>query len=195
MISWRTGQLIRTLPVGSATVSALAWSPDARKVAGAVYVATPKPLPLGPYSGFPGYTYASSINIWNAQTGELIRREDYQGKLCALAWSPDSAKVVAGCDDNTAKVWNAQTGGILTTLTGHASAVVSVSWSPDGSSIAGGAADGTIDVWKNPVGLTYKTTVIGHAGSVNSLMWSPDSKWLASASDDKTIRIWGRKPG
>jgi WD40 repeat protein len=44
-------------------------------------------------------------------------------------------------------VWDAVTGKVINTLTGHSHAVFSVSFSPDGSRICSGSRDDTIRVW------------------------------------------------
>ena len=37
----------------------------------------------------------------------------------SVAWSPDGAKIASGSDDNTVKLWSAETGECLNTLDGH----------------------------------------------------------------------------
>jgi WD40 repeat protein len=41
------------------------------------------------------------------------------GRVRSVAWSPDGTKIASGSDDETVKVWNAQTGQCVSTLTGH----------------------------------------------------------------------------
>jgi WD40 repeat protein len=54
---------------------------------------------------------------------------------------------VSGSDDNTLKVWDAQTGQETLSLKGHSNWVTSVSFSPDGKRIVSGSADKTLKVW------------------------------------------------
>ena len=56
-----------------------------------------------------------------------------------------ATNVFLGHDDN--KVWDAVTGEIINTLTGHSGSVTSVSFSPDGSRIVSGSQDNSVRVW------------------------------------------------
>ena len=45
-------------------------------------------------------------------------------------------------------LWDAVTGALKATLTGHIEMGYSVAFSPDGETLAGGRIDGTILLWK-----------------------------------------------
>jgi len=49
--------------------------------------------------------------------------------------------------DETAKVWDAESGNELLTLTGHNSSVESVAWSPNGKRLAAASDDGTGQIY------------------------------------------------
>ena len=68
----------------------------------------------------------------------------------AVVFSPDGKRIVTGCDDQTAKVWDAGSGRDLVTLTGHSSGILSVAFSPDGRRIVTGSYDKTAKVWDAP---------------------------------------------
>src|SRR5207248_1006633 len=65
----------------------------------------------------------------------------------SVAFSPDGKRIVSGSDDETVKVWDAQTGQETLTLKGHTHWVISVAFSPDGKRIASGSFDKTVRVW------------------------------------------------
>ena len=52
-----------------------------------------------------------SIGIWNAQTGELLRKlEEYDisrevSNVRAVAWAPDGLLLAAASDDGTVRIW------------------------------------------------------------------------------------------
>ena len=60
-----------------------------------------------------------------------------------MSFSPDGTRIVTGSDDQTAKVWDAQTGTPVLELKGHTAAVTSVSFSPDGMRIVTASDDKT----------------------------------------------------
>src|SRR5262249_31739037 len=63
------------------------------------------------------------------------------------AFSADGKRVVTASVDETARVWDAETGSELFTLAGHMAPVLTAVFSPDGKSVATGAGDGTARIW------------------------------------------------
>src|SRR5690606_5569733 len=86
-------------------------------------------------------------------------------------------------------IWDANTGTVDITLTGHTRAVQSVTWSPDGSRIAssGWLEDPTIRVWD---GATGQNLLIISDYGVTNVTWSPDGIRLATADVTNQVRIW-----
>jgi dipeptidyl aminopeptidase/acylaminoacyl peptidase len=66
-------------------------------------------------------------------------------------FSPDGKLIVTASDDNTARVWDAETGRLRATLT-HAAAVNEASFSPDGKRIVTASYDQTARVWEAKTG-------------------------------------------
>ena len=104
--------------------------------------------------------------------------------------------------DGTARVWDAQDGHLLFTLTarsvampslailwGRASALLSACFSPDGSRIVTAGADGTARVWDALDGRALGM-LTGHTSAVNSAVFSSDSTRIVTASEDRTARIY-----
>jgi ribosome assembly protein 4 len=104
--------------------------------------------------------------------------------------------MVSGSGDNTARIWDTDTGTGVFTLTGHTSWVLAVSWSPDDSKIATGSMDNTVRIWNPATGKPLGSPMKGHSKWVTSLAWEPyhaqkpGEPRLASASKDSTVRIW-----
>ena len=78
--------------------------------------------------------------------------------------------LASGSVDGTMKLWDASTGKLLSTLTGHAGPVSSVAWSLDGKVLASGSLDKTVKLWDASTG-NLLSTLAGHAGSVLSVAW------------------------
>ena len=113
----------------------------------------------------------------------------HTGGVLAVAWSPDSTRLLTGGDDGTVRVWDARTGEPLHQLTGHTGWVCSVAWSPDGTRLLTGSDDGTVRIWDARTGEPLHQ-LTGHTGWVRAVAWSPDGTRLLTGSDDGTVRIW-----
>jgi WD40 repeat protein len=70
----------------------------------------------------------------------------------ACGWSPDGRRIVSGSDDNSLKVWDAQSGQCVLTLQGHSNAVSACGFSPDGQRIISGSGDKSLKVWDATTG-------------------------------------------
>lgn len=123
--------------------------------------------------------------------------------ILATQFSPSSSgRMVSGSGDNTARIFDCDTGTAMQTLKGHTSWVLAVCWAPDASIIATGSMDNTVRLWDPDSGQPLGGALKGHSKWVNSLSWEPYHSQIpgrprvASASKDATVRVWdavGRK--
>ena len=102
--------------------------------------------------------------------------------------------IVSGSYDDTARVWDANTGSELRVLTGHTNGVASVSFSPDGTIILTGSYDDTARLWDANTGSVLHT-LAGHTGPIVGVSYSPDGMTVATASWDRTARVWDVNTG
>ncbi|KAI5866526.1 YVTN repeat-like/Quino protein amine dehydrogenase [Durotheca rogersii] len=116
--------------------------------------------------------------------------------ILAAQFSPKTSSLLAtGSGDNTARIWNTDSGTPKYTLKGHSGWVLAVTWSPDGQSLATGSMDKTVRIW-DEAGQAVGKPLNGHSKWITSIAWQPFHLWrddtprLASASKDATIRVW-----
>ena len=115
----------------------------------------------------------------------------HSGFVSSVSFSPDGKRIVSGSsNDNTLKVWDAQTGQETLTLKVHtADGVCSVSFSPDGKRIVSGGFDQTVKVWDAQTG-KETLTLKGHSRGVRSVSFNPDGKRIVSGGYDMTVKVW-----
>ena len=97
--------------------------------------------------------------------------------------------MVTASDDHTARLWDAASGHLLATLSGHQSYVEHAAFSPDGTRVVTASKDKTARLWDAASGQLL-ATLSGHQGSVNHAAFSPDGARVVTASSDDTARLW-----
>lgn len=125
---------------------------------------------------------------------QLLSLEGHQDVIYRAAFSPDGTRIVTASSDNTAKIWDAQTGKELLTLAGHKNWVRSAAFSPDGTRVVTASDDNTVKVWDAQNGNELRT-LTGHAGAVSSATFSADGTRIVTTSWDNTAKIWDAQIG
>ena len=67
--------------------------------------------------------------------------------VLALAYSPDGTRLATASYDTTTKVWDAESGAELLTLSANTARNTGVAFSPDGTRLVVASDDGTAKVW------------------------------------------------
>ncbi|MCZ9342693.1 hypothetical protein NGM37_33550 [Streptomyces sp. TRM76130] len=77
----------------------------------------------------------------------MRERAENEGRVRAVACSPDGRYVATGSDDRTVRLWSAATFEGIGVFGVHQDKVTSVAWSRDSLRLLTGSADGTARVW------------------------------------------------
>lgn len=156
-------------------ITALAWAPNARRIASA--------------------SADQTVQVWDALTGRnAFTYTGHSDIVDAVTWSADGWCIASGSYDRTAQVWDADNGQYMLTYKGHSGGITAIDWAPGSSHIASGSFDKTVHIWDAFSGHTYQR-YRGHTGAIYAIAWSPDGQYISSASADHTVHIWKAQTG
>jgi dipeptidyl aminopeptidase/acylaminoacyl peptidase len=122
-----------------------------------------------------------------------LQRLKHDDSVKSAQFSPDGKRIVTA-SDKTTRIWDAQTGKLLTDPMKHDGAVLSAQFSPDGKRIVTASSDKTARIWDAQTGKPL-TDPMKHDDAVLSAQFSPNGKRIVTTSKDKTARIWDAQTG
>jgi hypothetical protein len=117
----------------------------------------------------------------------------------SVAFSPDGKLLLTGSYDNTVRVWDVATHGLLKTLRGHGGRVSTCVFAPDGQWVLSGSEDHFAKIWSiagyEEVRVFQGLVLRGHSEAILGASFSPDGRQIATASRDRTAKIWDFQSG
>lgn len=132
------------------------------------------------------------LRIWPASArGATVKLTD---KSAVLAVACDAkGNLVAGANRTGGiTLWNIRNGKKIGSLRGNGNPVNAIAFLPAGQRFVSASRDGVLRIW-NVKTLKVQKTLTGHSGAV--LCVAVREKWIASASHDQTIKIWSARTG
>ncbi len=133
--------------------------------------------------------------LWDGMNAKPVMSFHPHGVVASASYSPDGKWLVTGSWDNTAKIWNTQTGHAEKKLEQkHKGYVNTVRYSPDGKQILTSSDDGTSKIWDTVSGNVIMTLDQPDT-HVKSAVFSPDGLRVVTAANDKTLVMWDSKTG
>jgi len=153
-----------------------------------------------------GYNNSGHINIYDSQFNLIGILAGHSARTTSLVFTPDGQHLISGGYDGYIRVWNYNSGDIVTYFQ-HGTYLnggtdINLSLSPDGQYLAstGNGYNLKIKIWKTSDWSVVHTIDISHPyGSGSSIVFSPNSKYLASrisnSSDYGLIRFYSVETG
>ena len=175
LLLWSVGTLKRrhTLTHKRGYFSAAAFSPDSRRLTGAVKFGAVE---------------------WDVKSGErLAIYGGHRGSTMGVAYSPSGDRVVTVGRDKTGRIFDSASHELIGELIGHEGTVYSPSFSPDGRRILTSSSDKSARVWDAATG--EELLKLQERGLVNPAVFSPDGRWIGTASRSGFARVWNAETG
>jgi WD40 repeat protein len=136
-----------------------------------------------------------AVVIFDLEKQSVVRKlTGHTAEVRAVAFSPDSARIVTGGDDQTLRVWSVSDGTAEPqVIEGVGAAVLTVAFSPDGQQVLAGCGDQTARLWKL-ADLEAVVECKGHGGAVLATGFlAADQPYTVSA--DRQVRFWNPADG
>jgi len=173
-----TGKWTKSIDASTSSARAIAFSPDATKVAVA--------------------SADGGLRISTVAEGELFAEAAAPGAISAMAWVSDGAQLAAAGPDGVIWVWTVpqrrgDAWAITHELKGHGGAVTALAAAGRGAELYSGGDDGVIRRWDLASGQIVRQFPQG--GPVGALMIRPDGKAIASAGPNSPARLWDTEKG
>jgi WD40 repeat protein/DNA-binding SARP family transcriptional activator len=178
LIDIASGRVVREIPVEWA--GTVAFDPRGQRVA----------IKEGPETEGPG-----SVIVADVATGATVTElTDVAVGLQDVAWSPDGRWLAVSSFAPEFGVYDATSGELAFTVTGHTAPVMDLAWHPDATAMVSGSFDGTAKVWElMPGGAREVATLstLDMAYGVYSATFSPDGTRVLAADPVATgAAIW-----
>ncbi|MEW4530220.1 serine/threonine-protein kinase [Maioricimonas sp. JC845] len=133
--------------------------------------------------------------FWESRSDEqVLTFEGHSAGVNAVAFSPDSTRIVTASADGIARLWDSSTGQELCTLRGHTDSVQCVAFNRQGTQILTGSRDHTAILWDSDTG-EQLLTLTGHTAPVWFVTFAAQDTSLITSSSDSTVRLWDARAG
>ena len=136
------------------------------------------------------------IILWNADSGNrIITRTGDNGPVYALALSPDGTQLATANEDASVRVWDTDSWESLYLAFGHDNVVTDVAFNHAGTQLASAGQDGRIIIWNALTGASLNSIEPsfddqGEVIRINAIDFSADDATIASANSNHIVRIW-----
>jgi WD40 repeat protein len=172
-------------------------------------VTLPTPEPCGPGTGarwaFSGdgnriaqEAFCGIVDVWNADTGRLLRQVDQGAETSAVALNRDGSKLLVASWDSRAAIYSVATGRRLVNFVGDTRGIADAALSPDGSRVLTGSLDRTLRVWDARTGQELRVLTLPDAPS--PVVFSGDGGEMAAQDTTpvfgvpNVVHVWDACP-
>ena len=203
------GQVSRAIDVGSGWVENVAWSPDGQWLAAScsrqvraydadgaeVWRSDDHPSTVSAIAWSSVGELATAcygrVTFFDAPTGELRQKLEWQGSLVSMVLSPDGDIVACGSQDSSVHFWRRSTGED-SMMSGYPAKPSALTFDDTGTLLATGGGE-AVTVWsfqgRGPEG-TRPGVLEFHVQPITTLSFASGAMRLASGGRDGAVVVW-----
>ncbi len=126
---------------------------------------------------------------WALCTGVTMQHSD---RVDTLRFSPNGRTILSVGRDQSARVWNAESGKLISVLK-HKARVLSAQYDSSGKQIITASEDASAQIWNAETG--EPGSCLEHSGKVYWAEFSSDGRQVVTACADGTARLWDAATG
>jgi RNA polymerase sigma factor (sigma-70 family) len=169
-----TGKEIRRFRADPSNISAMALSPDGKRLA------------IGSWG---------KVRLLDAKTGAAHSTWGVTNdSVTQIAFTPDGKTAGLRYQGKSIELWDVARGKKLHTLEGHTGNVFTFTFAPDGKTLASGSwQDPNVRIWDVATGRQVRA--FAAASDVLGVAFAPDGKTLATCGNGSRIRFWDPATG
>ncbi len=135
-----------------------------------------------------------AVSLFDIPSGELIARLGHDDSVVWVDVDRIGGRIATASDDGLVKLWDLQTGELLTAPMVHPNRVRIAAFDASGTRLATGCYDSAARVWDTTTGQLIAGPLM-HENSDAGVAFSSDGTYLVSASLDHTARVWQATSG
>eukprot|EP01125_Pyxidicula_operculata_P021659 TRINITY_DN848_c0_g1_i1.p1 TRINITY_DN848_c0_g1~~TRINITY_DN848_c0_g1_i1.p1 ORF type:complete len:295 (+),score=41.19 TRINITY_DN848_c0_g1_i1:359-1243(+) len=133
----------------------------------------------------------TNVNLWDTRTNHITKTfKGHTNYVMSVNFHPSGNLIASGSFDNTAIIWDVNTGTVKHRIEAHET-VVSVHFNPEGTNLVTAGFDGLVKVWDVESGSLLQNFAVNQHTQlpVCFAKWSPNGRYILAGSFDGTWKL------